>query len=219
MKTCNKCKSYKCTCQQKIVVSAEPQKIIERVIVESKPCPGPKGEKGDKGDRGPAGIGSVDYVSNVEYNVETTSLDFTGVGNAFNGSVLLPEPSTNNPLQMKIGLSQTETSNPTITEFFNNTGETLEFIRFSVGYYYTILPESMYDLFIEHMYMNNPFATSNSYVFRIAADTISMFFELDGTDRLISILCQDQDLNLKELSAIISSGGVLFLPTIYVKNS
>jgi hypothetical protein len=87
MSTCNKCKSYKCTCQQKIVVNAEPQKIIEKVIIQSKPCPGPKGEKGDKGDRGPAGTAPTDYVSNVVYNDLTTSLEFTGIGNAFAGTV------------------------------------------------------------------------------------------------------------------------------------
>jgi hypothetical protein len=122
------------------------------------------------------------------------------------------------PLQMKIGLSQTGTSNPTVTTFFNNTGETLEFIRFSEGYYYTILPESMYDLFIENLYTKEPFATTGSTNIVVNGRFITFFLELDSGDRLLSINCfQSDGTTPEELVDIITSTGILFLPTIYIK--
>jgi hypothetical protein len=126
--------------------------------------------------------------------------------------------STSEIKQMKIGLSQTGTSNPTITEFFNTTGETLSFIRFSEGYYYAILPASMYDLFIENLYTSDPFATSGSTNISINGRVVSYFLELDSGDRLISIRCfQSDGTTPEELVDVITADGILFLPTIYVK--
>jgi hypothetical protein len=184
MKTCNKCKSYKCTCQQKIVVSAEPQKIIERVIVESKPCPGPKGDTGDTGPRGPAGTVPTDYVSDVEYNSETNSLDFTGIGRAFDGSVELP---FNVPKIYTAFFAQTVMNNPDVTVLRNTTGGVFTWTRANVGRYQSPIPAGLGTLFV-------PFASN--YVNGATAQKI-----IDGNGEDFGTL------------TIYITGGIIYLET------
>jgi len=121
--------------------------------------------------------------------------------------------------EMKIGVSQpTFDSNLVVTTFFNNTGETLEFVRYGIGYYAAEIPESMWNLFIENMMYDVPFDTSGNLEIFIYGGRISLRFELDGerylqirTAGLIDSNWVDDDF------VVFGSSTVFMLPTIYVK--
>jgi hypothetical protein len=212
MKTCNKCKSYKCTCQQKIVVSAEPQKIIERVIIESKPCPGPKGDTGDTGPRGPAGVAPNNYVSNVE--IEGDSIVFTGVGEGFSGQI--PIVDILGYSSLVITATQTGTS-PLVSNILQNTTEVVipAWVRNDSPIYYTIdlsgISGTIYINGLETSFNDNMALSKDIY------DSGGTFLgrtviSLIGTTLFFS--CVDDTNTLVDFSTIASSDTVIYFPEI-----
>jgi hypothetical protein len=110
-----------------------------------------------------------------------------------------------------IGISVNGTT-PTTHTAFNNTGETINFVRYSLGYYYAVISE---DFFISNYYKTTTPSTQgtfdtviNGYIFRV-------FFELDGGDYLISVQTLSDSNTYIELTTAIGSNSIYWLPILY----